>query len=142
MWFSAATSPAEFTVSPVYGSATTLNVSLVTSNIGTLNDDNKLPDNGSHHMQAPSPHSYILDSSYPSSAIEDTFGSQNGKERMPNRGKLRHAGLQDGYFSPKTAVKSIQAFAVQFKRPVDETWEETEREYEKSWMVVRNLIPG
>ncbi|BHF58508.1 ATP-dependent DNA helicase chl1 [Sparganum proliferum] len=126
--------PAEFTVSPIHGSATTLNVSLVLSNTKAINDDSRALNNGSKQVPASSLHSLILNSSHTESLLVGSTGSLNNKEKAarPNRKEQIRA----------SALRSIQAFAVQFKRPTDETWEETEREYKKSWMVVRNLIPG
>ncbi|KAL7063464.1 hypothetical protein AAHC03_01597 [Spirometra sp. Aus1] len=126
--------PAEFTVSPIHGSATTLNVSLVLSNTKAINDDSRALKNGSEQVPASSLHSLILNSTYPASLLVSSTGSLNNKEKAarPNRKEQNRA----------STLRSIEAFAVQFKRPADETWEETEREYEKSWMVVRNLIPG
>uniref|UniRef100_A0A0X3PLZ3 Fibronectin type-III domain-containing protein n=4 Tax=Schistocephalus solidus TaxID=70667 RepID=A0A0X3PLZ3_SCHSO len=137
-----ATAPAEFTVSPVYGSTTALNVSLVLSTIRTVNDDNRALDNGSHYMQTSSLQSFILENSYSASLLADTKNSQNRKEKTHQEVEQGLASARGSNFSPKTTLKSIQAFAVQFKRPADETWEETEREYDKSWMVVHDLIPG
>ncbi|VDL62032.1 unnamed protein product [Hymenolepis diminuta] len=100
-----AKSPAEFVVSPVYGSTNTLNVSLIrpleASN--TLNDENR--------------HSLLQ--------RDDALLEPGSSSLIKNTGP-------DG----------LRAFLVQFKRLQDEHWEETEKEFDKVWQIVGNLIPG
>ncbi|VDN97666.1 unnamed protein product [Rodentolepis nana] len=100
-----AKSPAEFVVSPVYGSTNTLNVSLIRpieiSN--NLNGDNK----------------------YPLLQRDDALLEPGSSSLIENTG-------QDG----------VRAFLVQFKKLQDEQWEETEKEFDKDWQLVGNLIPG
>lgn len=100
-----AKSPAEFVVSPVYGSTNTLNVSLIrpleASN--TLNDENR----------------------HPLLQRDDALLEPGSSSLIKNTGP-------DG----------LRAFLVQFKRLQDEHWEETEKEFDKVWQIVGNLIPG
>ncbi|VDK35930.1 unnamed protein product [Taenia asiatica] len=102
-----AKSLAEFVVSPVPGSTTMLNVSIVRplETMATLNDENRHP---------------LLQ---------------------------RDDALLESVQSASTAVESgegegLRAFLVQFKRLQDENWEETEKEFDKDWQIVRNLAPG
>lgn len=92
-------------VSPVYGSTTTLNVSLVRplEPLNALNDENR--------------HSLL---------------QRDDALLEPESSPLIESADSNG----------LRAFLVQFKRLQDEQWEETEKEFDKDWQVVSNLIPG
>ena len=98
-------SPANFAILPVYGSATTLNVSLVRR----LNDENQHP------------------------LLQGGDGLLESTNHQTTEVSVSFSGVKRS---------GMHAFLVQFKRLQEERWEETEKEFEKDWKIVRNLIPG